>query len=178
MPKILQEQRTPSNNKRISLASTNFSFFGRISLLATAMSVLKILAYSKDLSGPKAPCSQMVSPQDKKNCKTVSDLYQRHKLVHMLTLSKKLNGFICVLTNSKPQTGHVTWSRKKLSLWAIVDSLDLTEELMWKSGVFLFTLATAGNNFIVIRKNKICLIVISQKNLREFAGKRLDRWLK
>ena len=30
------------------------------------MSVLKILAYSKDLSGPKAPCSQMVSPQDKK----------------------------------------------------------------------------------------------------------------
>ena len=96
MPKILQEQRTPSNNKRISLAFTNFSFLGRISLLATAMSVLKILAYSKDLSGPKAPCSQMVSPQDKKNCKTVSDLYQRHKLVHMLTLSKKLNGFICV----------------------------------------------------------------------------------
>ena len=106
------------------------------------------------------------------------DLHQRQKLVYLLTLSKKLYGFICVLTNSKPQTGHVTWSRKKLSLWAIVDSLDLTEELMWKSGVFLSTLATAGNNFIVMRKSKICLIVISQKNLQEFAGKRLDRRLK
>lgn len=134
------------------------------------------------LKRSKRPKSTMfpdgVTSGQKKNCKTVLDLHQRQKLVYLLTLSKKLYGFICVLTNSKPQTGHVTWSRKKLSLWAIVDSLDLTEELMWKSGVFLFTLATAGNDFIVIRKNKTCLIVISQKNLREFAGKRLDRWLK
>ena len=64
------------------------------------------------LKRSKRPKSTMfpdgVTSGQKKNCKTVLDLHQRQKLVYLLTLSKKLYGFICVLTNSKPQTGHVT----------------------------------------------------------------------